>query len=139
MTELEQINQKIAFFEQQLKALRRRKLELELVEEDNRKEAEKEARLNRIRHGEEAPDDREAHDKIMFRGGKRERRALRDPSGYEKSRDMSDAPHSESDSWSNSNCQVCNKVNVPLYQCSACNDGKYCGSKCQMAGCGEKH
>jgi hypothetical protein len=36
-------------------------------------------------------------------------------------------------------CQICEKVDTPLFHCAECKDSAYCSQRCQMEGCGEKH
>jgi hypothetical protein len=43
------------------------------------------------------------------------------------------------DFFSSTKCQICEKVDTPLFHCAECKDSAYCSQRCQMEGCGEKH
>jgi hypothetical protein len=36
-------------------------------------------------------------------------------------------------------CQVCEKIDTPLFHCAECMDSAYCSQRCQIQGCGYKH
>ena len=48
-------------------------------------------------------------------------------------------PKPESNWWDFFKCQICEKVDTPLFHCAECKDSAYCGKECQIQGCGNKH
>jgi hypothetical protein len=107
--------------------------------------------IQHIYDGEIKPDRQNRTEMMFYRQGKRDRR--RDATDYDELlRQIYDGfvspdPDIEEEvamyqrgqiERMGQQCKICNKVGQ-LYQCAECKDSAYCGEKCQILGCGNKH